>query len=184
MYALYKASSSRRLLLILAMVVAELAVSHSARVVTQNQKQVLVLYSTRRDAQIVTVMERELPRIVTQSLGQTVDYYSEYIDQARFPDPDYQAGFRDFLRLKYSDRTFDVIVAIQDVAVEFLARNRDELFPATPLIFFANSPVQRIEKSTGVIGELHLDRTLALAAALHPQLRNVFVVSGAGTRER
>ena len=51
----------------------------------QPQKQVLVVYSTRRDAQIVAIGERELPRILEQGLGR-LDYYSEYIDDARFSD--------------------------------------------------------------------------------------------------
>ena len=59
------------------------------------QKQVLVLYSTRRDApdrrSSVTVSCRESSSRVWQ---QDLDYYSEYIDQGRFPDPEYQAGLQ------------------------------------------------------------------------------------------
>src|SRR3954453_11035622 len=101
MHGLCDLLSWKRWLPTLALTVAELGGPLSDRVAAQNQQEVLVLYSTRRDAQIVTAVERELPRIVAEGLGQAVDYYSEYIDQARFPDPDYQAGFRDFLRLKY-----------------------------------------------------------------------------------
>ena len=49
------------------------------------QKQVLVLYSTRRDAQIAVVGDRELPRILEKGLPQGLDYYSEYIDRTRSP---------------------------------------------------------------------------------------------------
>ena len=52
--------------------------------------------------------------------GGPLDYYSEYIDRARFPDPDYQAGFRDFLRLKYTGYRFDLVIAMQDIALEFV----------------------------------------------------------------
>ena len=62
------------------------------------QKQVLVLYSTRRDAQIVTVGERDLPRILEDGIDEGVDYYSEYIDRARFPDPVYRNALYEFLR--------------------------------------------------------------------------------------
>jgi len=64
------------------------------------QKEVLVLYSTRRDAQLAVVGEREVPRILEQGLEEGVDYYSEYIDRARVSDPMYKEGFRDFLRIK------------------------------------------------------------------------------------
>src|SRR5215471_3961579 len=58
------------------------------------QRQVFVLYSTRRDAQIAVVGERELPRVLDAGLGGNLDYYSEYLDRARIPDPAYQETLR------------------------------------------------------------------------------------------
>jgi hypothetical protein len=49
------------------------------------QKQVLVLYSTRRDAQIAVVGDRELPRILNEGSAARPGLHSEYIDRARFP---------------------------------------------------------------------------------------------------
>ena len=48
------------------------------------QKQVLVMYSTRRDAQASVVGDRELPRVLEKGLPDGLDFYSEYIDRARF----------------------------------------------------------------------------------------------------
>ena len=47
----------------------------------QPQMQVPLVYSTRRDAPIVAIGERDLPRILEHGLGR-LDYYSEYIDDA------------------------------------------------------------------------------------------------------
>src|SRR4051812_16328082 len=77
------------------------------------QKQVLVVYSTRRNTEIVAIGERELPRILEEGLG-GVDIYSEYIDGARFEARSYHAAFQDFLRLKYKNVEFDAIVAVGD----------------------------------------------------------------------
>jgi signal transduction histidine kinase len=149
------------------------------------QKDVLVIYSTRRDAQIVLVGERELPRILDQGLTEGNDYYSEYIDQARFPDPQYQAGFRDFLRLKYRDHRFNVVIAINDLALQFVALNRSELFPDTPIVFFASDPLtRRAANSTGVIAQLNLRGSLELAMTLQPDVQHVYVVSGADRADR
>jgi signal transduction histidine kinase len=143
------------------------------------QKQVLVLYSARRDSQISIVGERELPRILDEGLDVGLDYYSEHIDNARFPDPKYQAGFRDFLQLKYQGQRFDLVIAINDLALEFLDQYRDVLFPNVPVVFFASSPVDRhLPDSTGVIAHLNLTDTLVLAADLQPDVRQVFVVVG------
>src|SRR3954464_8111217 len=91
------------------------------------QKHVLVLYSTRRDARVAVLGERELPRMLDAGLPEGVDYYSEYIDRVRFGQPEYRSAFRDFLRLKYQSMRFDVVVAMGDVPLEFVSTNRDVL---------------------------------------------------------
>jgi signal transduction histidine kinase len=148
-------------------------------------KHVLVLYSTSRAAPISVAGERDLPRILEQGLDQDLDqalaYYSEYIDQGRFPDPDYQRAFHDFLRVKYQGQRFDAIIVIQAAAIEFARKYQQQLFPDTPIVFLAVSPEpQRFPNSTGVVGALDLVGTVTLAAQLQPDLRNVFVVSGIG----
>ncbi len=150
----------------------------------QSEKQVLVVYSTRRDAQIVAIGERELPRILEQGLGH-VDYYSEYIDQARFPDAAYQAAFKNFLLLKYKGVHFDAIIAVQDAALALVRVARREWSPDTPIIFFATSPVtERTENTTGLVTGFDFKDTLAFIADLQPDVHQVFVVTGAAPADQ
>jgi signal transduction histidine kinase len=149
------------------------------------QKQVLVVYSTRRDAQVAVLGDRDLPQILERGLGSSVDFYSEYIDLSRFREPGYEAAFSRFLQVKYDGQRFDLLIAMQDAAVEFLAPRRDELFPGTPLVFVATSATApKIENATGLINDLELAGTLSLATRLQPETKNVFVVSGADRRDR
>ena len=148
---------------------------------SQGQKQVLVLYSARRDAQIAKVGDRELPRILENELRQTVDYYSEFMDVPRFPDAEYEEAFRDFLLRKYKGQRFDVIVAMAPTAMEFLVRNRPDLFRDTSIVFFQTSAAfKRPANSTGVISVPDFSGTIHLARTLQPELQHVFVVIGAG----
>jgi two-component sensor histidine kinase len=148
------------------------------------QKRVLVLYATRRDAQIAVVGERELPRILETRLSRGIDYYSEFIDEARFSNAYYQIAFGDFLRVKYGSQPFDVVIAMGDMPLAFVAENRDTLFRDMPVVFFANrAPPNRLTDATGVIAALNLKDTLRLATTLQPDVRNVFVVSGARRAE-
>jgi len=157
---------------------AEVGVA-SAVYAQSNHKQVLVLYSTRRDAQFSLVGEGELPRMLDAGLGRDLDYYAEFIDVSRFPEPAYRQAFRDFLRLKYSDVRFDLVIALQDVAVEF-AYDRNSLFVDTPVVFLTNKPrMQRRTNSTGVIHERNFVPTVALLRQLQPDVREVFIVTGA-----
>lgn len=149
------------------------------------QRRVLALYSTGRDAAISLTSERELPRILDNGLDRRLDYHSEYIDAGRFPDPTYRAGFRDFLRLKYTGLRFDLVIGILDVSIQFLEKYRAELFPETPVVFFARTEMApRLSNATGLTGEVDFAQTVTFARALHPGLSEVFVVSGAGARDK
>ena len=150
----------------------------------QDQKAILVIYSTRRDAQIVTVGDRELPRLLANALPEGIDYYSEFIDQSRFARRDYQTAFHNFLASKYGGRQFDLLIAMGDVPLEFLSGSRDRLFAGTPLVYFsdrADGAVPKHPNATGVIARTDLAATVALAKALQPNTENVFVIAGAGT---
>jgi signal transduction histidine kinase len=149
------------------------------------QTEVLVLYSTRRDAPMSTVGDRELPRLLDAGLAPGWAYYAEYMDLGRFPGAGYQATFSEFLRVKYKGRRFDLVIAIQDAAVEFVQQHRAGLFPDTPVVFLATTPPKhRIANSTGAIAEPHLGGTVELALQLDPDLRHVFVVSGAAQADK
>jgi signal transduction histidine kinase len=149
------------------------------------QKAVLVLYSTGREATVSIAGERQLPKLLGEGFQNGLDYHSEYIDSGRFSEPEYQAGFRDFLRLKYGGLRFDVLIAVLDTAIEFIDRNRDELFSGTPVVFFAQmTPARRIANATGAIAAVDFAQTLDLAIELQPDINQVFVVTGAALRDR
>jgi signal transduction histidine kinase len=142
-------------------------------------KQILVLYSTRRDSEFSTVSENVLPRALDTGLDRNLDYYSEFIDSARFPDPSYQEAFGDFLRQKYQGTSFDLVIAMHDVAVEFAVKHRERLFAKTPVVFFSNNRATRGgPNSTGVVVERNLAPTVSLIEQLQPDVRQVFVVTG------
>ena len=87
--------------LILAVAMALVPVRASA---ANERKVVLVLYSMRRDTQIATVGDREMPRLLEHGLSSKVDYNSEYIDAGRFSDAQDQAVFRQYLALNTAAR--------------------------------------------------------------------------------
>src|SRR3954463_13770519 len=135
-------SPLRGWLLAVLIVLAPFALAAAAYAQT-GQKRVLVLYSTRRDGQFSIVGERELPRVLDVGLSGNLDYYAEFIDLARSPEPDYRTAFRDFLRQKYQGVRFDLVIAMQDSALGFVNDDSDTLFPDTPVVFLTNSPVMR-----------------------------------------
>jgi signal transduction histidine kinase len=162
-------------------VIAQAERAHAA----QRQQRVLVLYTLRRDAQLAFIGERQLQRTLQTGVIGGVDYYSEFMDQARFPDPQYREAFRTFLRIKYEGHSFDLVIAMTDLALQFIGSNRSELFPGVPIVFFARlQSTQRVPNSTGLYMSVDYAGTVALAARLQPDLEHVFFVAGAEDRDR
>ena len=148
-------------------------------------KQVLVLNSTRSDDQFSVVWARELPKLLAEGLGERVDFYSEFLDFVRFSRPEHETAYLDFLRLKYAEKRIDLLILIGDVVIDFMRRNRNVLFRGTPAVFYTlTSPGSHFANSTGLINPLHFNRSLDLALALQPDLKRVYVVSGAGALDR
>jgi signal transduction histidine kinase len=145
-------------------------------------KQVLVLYSLRRDVPAADVGEAQLPRILRNNVPGGVDYYSEFLDRSKF-HADYAPALRGFLQLKYEGQTFDLVIAIGEATVTFIEKNRDVLFPDVPVVFFSSRPLSRPAHSTGAIVEPDLSDTLLMATELQPETRHVYVVSGAESTE-
>jgi signal transduction histidine kinase len=171
----------RRLLIALAVFVFAPADDAWAQAETRH---VLALYSTSRDSPMASAGDEVLPRLLEQGLP-GVSYYSEYIDQGRFPEPAYKEALSDFLRVKYHARRIDLIIAVQPAAVEFVNDRRELLFPGAPVLFLSFSqPGSRLPNSTGIVVSLNLASTIALALELQPDLQNVFVVSGTGDPDR
>lgn len=167
-----------------AFVLAHAAPAVSASVQDEH-KAVLVLYSTRRDAQFSIVGEAELPQILDAGLDRNLDYYPEFIDLTRFPDPAYKLAFRDFLRQKYRGVKLDLIVAMQDAAVELVEAHRDSLFPGVPEVFLTNAPApRRAPNSTGLIHVRDFASTVTLIRQLQPDVSRVFIVTGAAPADR
>jgi len=149
----------------------------SAAFAANPPKQVLALYETGRTSQLVIVSDREIPSVLGSISSEGIDYYAEFVDQARFRERDYQVAFKDFLLSKYKGKTFDLIIAMGDNTLEFVNRTRSELYPGTPIVFYASTPSPRRPlNSTGIVGRLNLAGSIALALALQPDLRNVFVI--------
>jgi signal transduction histidine kinase len=165
------------------MVLAEFALASTVSAQSEH-KQVLVLYSSRRDAQISIVAENELPQLLDVGLARNLDYYSEFIDIARFPEPDYRQGVGEFLRLKYQGVRFDLVIAVQDAAIQIVTEQFDSLFRDVPVVFLTNDRrMTRRANSTGLVHERNFADTISLMRQLQPDLRDVFIVTGNATAD-
>jgi len=171
-------------MLAIVVVLCELAPA-SVAWAADDHKRVLVLYSTRRDAEFSVIGEDVLPKALDVGLGRDLDYYSEFLDVTRFPDPSYGVAFGDFIRLKYQGIAFDLVIAMGDVAAQFVDANRVKLFQEIAVVFLANNRDTRITgNSSGFILERNFTGTLRVIEQLQPDTKDVFVVTGGAAADQ
>ena len=118
-----------------------------------------------------------------------IEFHSEFLDVSRFPGEAQQQRQRDFLRDKSRERRPDVVIAVSGAALEFLLKYRAELFTGVPIVqcSVAGDPHPnnlQDAKIAGVAVAESASSTLEIALRLHPETRQVAVVTGNGPRDR
>lgn len=109
------------------------------------------------------------------------EFFFENLDTKKFPRKAHFPLEADMLEAKYGANAFDIIMALDNAALEFALRYRQQLFPAIPLVFcgingYVPDMIAGQPRITGVAENQDAVGTLALALRLHPATREVVVV--------
>ncbi|MDC0933181.1 ABC transporter substrate binding protein [Arcobacteraceae bacterium] len=114
-----------------------------------------------------------------------VEITTEYMDTKRIYNKDYIQSLFEFYKKRYKNRKFDVIIASDNNALEFLNTYHDKIFTDTPIVFcginnfnkkrFKNSNIQK--RATGVVEEVDIDKNLNLILNLHPEVTKLLVIN-------
>ncbi|HMB28587.1 MAG TPA: hypothetical protein VKS99_10800, partial [Blastocatellia bacterium] len=152
-------------------------------------KRVLVLYWYGKDFPANVRFDQSFQAALQSAPDGTVEYYPEYFESDRFPGESQAQGLCDYLRRKYADRTIDVVVAAGMPPLEFLLKNRHDLFTKTPIVFLMSSYPVKEELAagpglTGIVTNNTYRKTLDLALRLHPGTEQVFIISGTLERDK
>jgi len=151
-------------------------------------KRILALYWYNKDYPGNAQFDQQFQADLRSGTQGRLEYYSEYLEENRFPGENQSRFLRDYLRQKYAGRQVDVIVTNTPPTLSFLTENRDVLFPRTPIVF-ATTEFPSEEKlvsgpgATGIVYAASYRETLDLALKLHPDTEQAFVVSGGIDRD-
>ena len=108
--------------------------------------------------------------------------FVEYMDTKRFYEERHVQQLPEVYRRKYADHRIDLVVAVDDRALDFLVEHRDEVFPGTPVVFCGVNYFDEGRRKgrplvTGVSEDADLGGSLETALLLHPGIRRIFVVN-------
>ena len=96
---------------------------------------VLVLYSDERLLPADVIMDQAIRAAFEVGSKNRVEFYSEFLDVARFPGEEQQQRQRDFFRDKYRTRPPDLVIAVSGGALTFLMKYRAEVFAGVPIVY-------------------------------------------------
>jgi len=166
------------------MVACGLASTSYSDAAQERQKVVLVVYPIRQEGLSTIVWDNAIRQVLTGGLNGRLDYYAEYLDSARIPDSQFSAAFADYLGRKYAGTPIDVVIAVSPTVLDFLNQAGSPLFPGVPVVYYAIEPPRPRPMTTGVVARMDLKRTIDVALQAHPDLQQVFVVSGASEYDK
>jgi signal transduction histidine kinase/CheY-like chemotaxis protein len=146
-------------------------------------KRILALYWYNKDYPGNTEFDRQFQAYLGSGTKGGFEYYSEYLEENRFPGENQSRFLRDFLQRKYAGRTIDVVVTNAPPTLTFLAENRAVLFPRAPIVFATTDFPQEQELmsgpgATGIVYGMSYRETLDLALKLHPGTEEAFIIGG------
>ncbi len=104
------------------------------------------------------------------------------MDSKQFHSAEYFDSYKSYLKKKYMNSNFSLILSSDNNAFDFLRENRDNLFPGVPVVFcgvnnFKDEQIKKSDKFTGIAEMFSARETVETALALHPETKEVFIVN-------
>jgi PAS domain S-box-containing protein len=151
-------------------------------------KNVLILHSHEANAPVFMGTDRGLVRTLESGGIPRLNQIYESLELRRYSFPEHRRLLVEQMRLRYSQRKFDIIVTMYPEALEFVLKDCGEVFPDIPILALYLPEGFSIEKTDrriiGHSASLDIIGTFHIALKLLPTAKRVYVVSGAHEVDR
>ena len=152
-------------------------------------RRVLILHSFNYTFPATAVISEAVRKRLLERFPQSLEIEADFLDLARRPDATHALRMANFVREKYANVHFDLVLVIGFTGIPFILQYRDLVGPGVPVVFSdvtrATYETMRLPPDvTGVISELYPEKTLELAERLQPSARRLVVISGSDNLDR
>ncbi len=119
---------------------------------------------------------------VLDHTGPDLEVHVEYMDTKRHPPKESFDFLETLYRQKFNQTRFDLILASDNNALNFIVAKRAELFGSTPVVFcginnFNKKMLAGQRDITGVTEEIDIQGTIELAQAILPEVRHIVAIN-------
>ena len=155
-------------------------------------RRVLILYSFDKEQGIYAGLDEALRTTLKARLPYRVEFYTEYLDLVRFPDPGHADNLVKLLGLRLAEEKPDLIIPMSYSALNFILTSGKDLFPDVPIVALFNerrtadvkAMMEKNPLITAVKARDELRTTLDLALQVQPDTQRVVVVVGNSPLEK
>jgi PAS domain S-box-containing protein len=158
---------------------------HVVQKIDSHVKQVLILSSLQPGLPVPDLIVNGIMDTFTKRGVSVSDIFTEYLDLDRNQDSEYRSRAATLLEHKLSPRRVDLIIVIDQPALEFLAADGENIFPGVPVltVYVQKPEVVWKGKPRQVVDtffKMDVAGTLRLATDLFPKTRRLVVINGNG----
>src|SRR5512133_2046533 len=110
------------------------------------------------------------------------EMFIEYMDTKKIENDEYLNLLKSLYKSKYSKENFNVIIIVDNSALNFTIKNRIELFGPTPVVFcginsFNPAMLAGQTNITGVVEHADFDQTIDIAIKARPDCDTFFIIN-------
>ena len=111
-----------------------------------------------------------------------VELHVEYMDTKRILGEEHLVNLFTEYRYKFKQVKFDAVIIADDVALRFVLKHYDNLFPGTPVLFCGINNLEpgmlnNRPEFTGILENVDVAETLKIALTLHPDAQRVYIIN-------
>ncbi len=128
---------------------------------------------------------------ISKAIGDSFKKYKNiniitlYMDAKRMESTSYYSKLYDLYKEEFKYTTFDVIIAVDNNALDFLVKYREKIFQNTPIVFCGinNFSKKMIDypnfryKVTGVVENVDIRKNIELITKIVPYLNKILIIS-------
>ncbi len=144
-------------------------------------KHILVLNSYHQTFGWVKDIQRAIDDVL-KPIKNNYILHVENMDTKRIYSSAYIKALKNIYQIKYKDIKFDIILASDNNAYDFLRHNRDDIFGDVPTLFcgvnfFNDNDIKGLHNFTGVAENTEPKGTIKSALKMFPNTKHVFILN-------
>ncbi|MCX7770324.1 MAG: PAS domain S-box protein [Proteobacteria bacterium] len=153
----------------------------------QDKRKILIIHSYHSGYEWTDGIQKGLLDVLSKN---NIELFFEFMDLNRQKKTEeYLSKLEEFYKLKYGNQKIDLLILVDDDALEFVLKRRDRLFNNIPIVFcgindFKPDIIRGHKNITGVNEEKSIKETIKLALKISGNPKKVYVIAGDRLSER